>query len=405
MGTTIRQKIEAGGNFLTNIMNAKNVMEAKSIAAQARSNIFMYRVALSSSIGDVNVAIAINKYIEMMNGVFTLIVSGLNVIAKDNSELKNIIKSISAESYNPDIKSIESIANKEFDEALSRLNTDYIVHENQYDAPRIGKYAKSNEEDSPVKKFFDTIDEQYDETDARNKSPSPTTVQQYSVSASFIDKLDKITSMPTILKITFIIDGEPVTVPIVIRANPIAIGSEEIKLFLESVLAGRTYHFMRYFKWKSGEISTMEYLLGTDLAKRDKQLYKSLGRNPIYIEFMKRKTHSKWNAATKSALTGEKNTIGPTSSMIVTIDDLVSATKLDASRFTKNNNLIKRIMEQTFIMCFGIVDTAMEVVTFYYLGYDQPFRYTYQELISKNSSSSKDAQLEDILLELSRKVG
>jgi hypothetical protein len=67
-------------------------MQAKSIAEQARGNIFMYRVGMSQSIGDVKVAVAINKYIETMCGIFTLIISGVNPIAQTNSEIKDIIR-------------------------------------------------------------------------------------------------------------------------------------------------------------------------------------------------------------------------------------------------------------------------------------------------------------------------
>jgi hypothetical protein len=60
-------------------------------------------------------------------------------------------------------------------------------------------------------------------------------------------------------------------------------------------------------------------------------------------------------------------------------------------------------MEATFIMCFGIVDISMEVVSFYFMGYKEPFRVNFHELgVGKNADSNK--QLEQAILELSRKV-
>jgi predicted transcriptional regulator len=75
-------------NFLDKLQNASNIIEARSIAAQARDNIFMYRVGMSQSVGDIKLAMAINKYIESMCCVFTLIVSGINPIVKNNALLE-----------------------------------------------------------------------------------------------------------------------------------------------------------------------------------------------------------------------------------------------------------------------------------------------------------------------------
>jgi hypothetical protein len=99
----------------------------------------------------------------------------------------------------------------------------------------------------------------------------------------------------------------------------------------------------------------------------------------------------------------KQNILGPTGSLIVTTDDLTNATKLDTSRFTKNNEFIHRIMEETFIMCFGIVDVAMEVISFYFMGYKEPFIINFHEL-GVGSHIDTNKQLEQAILELSRKV-
>jgi hypothetical protein len=176
-----------------------------------------------------------------------------------------------------------------------------------------------------------------------------------------------------------------------------------MKMFIESTLSGRSYKFIRYFKWKSGEISTQEYILGTDLAERDRKLYKSLGRNPIYIEFMRRKAKSRFLGSIDAVRRDRENIIGPTGSLVVTADDLSAATNLDIQRFTKNNEFIERIMRETFIMCFAIVDAGMEVVSFYFMGYKEPFRINFAEL-GVGANISSDKQLESAILELSRKV-
>jgi hypothetical protein len=400
-------------SFLTRIANASSLMEAKSIAAQARNNIFMYRVGLSQSIGDVKTAVALNKYIETMCSIFTLIVSGINPIAKNNTDVRDVIKSISAENIDPRRISIEQ---SDIVKATERLSINYDMAASKEPAvPRIGKNAHSVE----MTPNYDEISEQLakekkeqQENEAKEKEEKrkeeaekdKTRVTKYEIDPGFTNKLDKLQGFPTILRITFnVISGGTITVPIAVKANPIGIGQEETRLFLDSALAGRSYKFMRWAKWRSGEISTLEYIFGTDIAERDKKLYKSLGRNPIYMEFMKRKANSKFFGSLKAIFTSEQNTLGPTGSLIVTADDLVQATKLDASRFTKNNEFIQRIMASTFIMCFGIVDVPMEMVSFYFMGYKEPFRLNFHELgVGSHVDSNK--QLEQALLELSRKV-
>jgi hypothetical protein len=370
------------------IINAKDYIQAKSIAEMARDNIFLYKVGISQSVGDVKVAIAINKYIETMCGIFTLIVSGINPLANKNDEIHDVIKKISAEGIDPRNISMENIDLLN-NIVKQEIPYDFCINEDS-NRPRIGKNYVSQEDSSS-------------NTSSIKSGGKSHTLNKWFIDAKFSEKLEKYPAYPTILKITFNVKGGTVTVPVAVKANPIAIGSEEMKMFIESTLSGRSFKFIRYFKWKSGEISTQEYLLGTDIAERDKKLYESLGRNPIYIEFMKRKAQSRF-LGTIHALGHQKdNVIGPTGSLIVTIDDLVAATNLDAGRFTKNNDFIQKIMKETFIMCFAIVDVSMEIVSFYFMGYKEPFRLNFAEL-GVGTNVSNDKQLESAILELSRKV-
>jgi hypothetical protein len=387
---------DQGRDLFSSIIHAKDLMQAKSIAAQARENIFMYRVGISQSVGDVKLAIAINKYIETMCGIFTLIVSGVNPIASSNSEIKDIIKNISAEAFN----SQKSIEHLNLMKSIERLSIPYDYSEVKT-LPRIGRNAVASTEASPI---LNAHGNPYPSSNPPpSSSPSPTASNQWSIDTRFVEKLEKFPGYPTIIKITFNVHGGTIVVPIAIKASPQAIGSDEMVMFIESTLSGRAYHFIRFFKWRSGEITTSQYLLGTDIAERDKRLYQSLGRNPIYIEFMKRKANSKFNGSLKAIKDNKSNTIGPTGSLIVTTDDLVKASKLDVRRFTKNNEFIQRIMEQTFIMCFGIVDIPMEIVNFYFMGYKDPFRLNFAEL-GVGTAIDSNKQLEQAILELSRKV-
>jgi hypothetical protein len=381
-------------NFIEKLANANDFLQAKSIAEQARDNIFMYKVGMSQSIGDVKLAVAINKYIETMCCIFTLIVSGINPIVKNNKDIKNVIEKISAESIDPAKISLENMS---ILDKIKHLSIEYsIPDEDIKQFPRIGKYAHSTEAVAGRGRR---------RVNVRTHTTTPAVQQKWFVDPKFSEKLDKYPAYPTILKITFNVQGGSIIVPIAVKATPTSIGSEEMKMFIESVLAGRSFKFIRYFKWKSGEISTLEYIFGLDVAKRDKKLYQSLGRNPIYIEFMNRKAKSKFFGSLDLIASKNKqgNTIGPTGSLVVTTDDLVESTNLDIRRFTKDNELIKRIMQETFIMCFAIVDVGMEVVSFYFMGYNEPFRVNFAEL-GVGTAINSDKQLEQAILELSRKV-
>ena len=73
--------------------------------------------------------------------------------------------------------------------------------------------------------------------------------------------------------------GSTIEVPIAIKCNMYAIGTEELRLLIESGISGKASSYLRKMKWKTGEISTAAWILGTDYAARDKKLYEKLGRN------------------------------------------------------------------------------------------------------------------------------
>jgi hypothetical protein len=208
----IKEKIKnmASKSFLQKIVYSKDIMEAKSIAAQARENIFMYRVGISQSVGDINLAIAINKYIETMCCIFTMIVSGINPVIKNNAELKDVIKKISAESLAAGDKSIEytDIFNK-----MKMLSTEYVTHSDEEEhLPRIGKYARSEEASAGKNK---------NNNNNHNKNK---VVNNWTIDPRFSEKIEKKPGYPTILKITFHVNGGDIVVPIAVKANVISNG-------------------------------------------------------------------------------------------------------------------------------------------------------------------------------------
>lgn len=396
---------------------------AKSIAEQAKRSIMMYKVLESASIGQVPLASDIGKYLESMYGIFTMIMLGYNPMAANNSDVSDIIDSISAESYNP--LKVDGYDTKK---AIESAMTTYEFKEAA--KPRIGKHAMSTEvtdayrsdkenakRDSNKKKTNVQAVSYWDKdglhVDTKNNAAANEISQ-----ASFVNKLDNSKSTPTIINMTLeLSDGSKCIIPIAIKANCTGIGSEELRLLLESAMEGKPWNYLRFVKWRTGEISTMAWIFGTDLADRDAKIYKKLGHNPWYIELQQRKLASTGNAFIKhfavsvakddaykelKDLTGYKGDIPPTMSLIVTKDDLISATHLDISHFTKNESFVKQIMKTLYLLCFGIVDMEAETVTFFFLGYREPFYQTFSDL--QKGYKDPNQTLFESINELARKV-
>ena len=439
--------------------------EVQSIAEQARRSIMMYRVLVSASIREIPLAGDISKYLEGMYAIFTLLVLGFNPMASTNSDVKKLLDKISAESYNPTDLSVESMG-LGFDDVLENAMR---VHEQRkaLTRPRIGRSAEAydsegaddeldsyekyaNDDDVPNRRKDDNkskkdkededlrdVERQFsgkganytaDETKTTSLGPNGGSVTKTSINVqkkvaasditetSFLSKLEEVKAYPTIIKMKITTtDRSTVTIPIAIKANCYGIKTNELRLLIESGISGKPADILRKAKWRSGEISTMMYIFGTDYAERDKKLYAELGRNPWYIELQARKAASKGNAIVNATSLKDNNLyketkdylklkgdIPPTASLIVTKDDIVAATRLDSTRFTKNDAFIKKFMKEMYLLCLGIVDNDLQMVSFYFLGYDSPFIQSFTELAK--SSKDPNQALFEAVKELSRKV-
>lgn len=456
---------------LTGVLLSK--YEVQSIAEQARRSIMMYRVLVSASIREIPLATDISKYLEGMYAIFTLLVLGFNPMASDNADVKKLLDQISAENYNPANLSTESTG-LYFDEVLENAmkfhdrvkaltkprigrSAEAYDDEGGDDVDRYEQYAddgtddkdtgssrkgkatskeekeKREKEDSDVRDIerqFNGKGDNYtaEETKTTSMGPNGENISKTRIEvqkkvaasdiseATFLDKLENLKAYPTIIKMKITTsDRSTVTIPIAIKANCYGIKTNELRLLIESGISGKPADILRKAKWRSGEITTMAYIFGTDFAERDKQLYKELGRNPWYIELQARKAAAKGNAIISS--TNLKNNdlyketkdylklkgdIPPTASLIVTKDDIVAATRLDANRFTKNDAFIKKFMKEMYLLCLGIVDNDLQMVSFYFMGYDSPFIQSFSELAK--SAKDPNQALFEAVKELSRKV-
>lgn len=379
-----------------------------SIAEKAKKSVMMYKVWVSSSIREAKLASQINKWLENMYAIFTLMVLGYNPMASNNGEIGNIIQGISAESFKPnyDTKTQESALAAAMQEIESERN-----YGNK--KPRIGKNAAISSEAAGT-------------GNNPNNPPAPSLPVQRDpkmLEMKFINDVSKNNNnaYPTIVNMKVNTGTGNVVIPLAIKCNLYPIGTEEMRLLIESGISGKMFDYIRRIKWRSGEISTLAWIFNTDISKRSKELYDKLGRNPLYQELQQRKAASKtsfWSKflarfGSEFSDDGDKQgaykqinaniaNVPPTSSMIVSSDDLVAASRLNIEHFTKNEGFINRFMKDNFLLCLGIVDIVAEECSFFIMGYKNPFKVSFADLAQK-SDNQNDSMLK-IINELSRKV-
>ena len=440
-------------NNVGKVANALSKTEkVKSIAEKAKRSVMMYKVLLSGGIREIELATKINKYLENMYSCFTLLVLGYNptTSASDNSGLNSIISSVSAESFGSNVTDQKTLKTQEaaFAEASREISFGNEARTEESSKPRIGRSASVSREASDWDQGYDTghvmgfnlgkqeaIKELVDpkkslfgqgmayaqkqiEQNQQNEK-----VKNEILEAAFADRVKAANKgEPTIVNLNVTTAaGSSIKVPLAIKCNMYAIGTEELRLLIESGISGKATSFLRRMKWRSGEISTLAWIFGTDLAERDKKLYAKLGRNPFYIELQKRKMASKagwWKRfldnlrgkdnkdrdTTDKAfeISGYRGDIPPTSALVATKEDIVAATRLNISHFTKNEGFVAKFMQDAFLLCLGIVDTDLEQASFFFMGYKEPFVVTFKEL--ENKGDNPDEDLYKAIATLSKKV-
>ena len=475
----------AAGNALTALQKTELV---KSISEKAKRSVMMYKVLLSGGIREIELASKINKYLENMYSCFTLLVLGYNptTSASDNSGLNAVISGVSAEAFGANAIDQKTLKTQEAAFVEASREFSFVSRSEESSAPRIGKGA-INSGATSEEGFWDSVKSKFssDKNNGPSKSPIPWELnngyhvpkderdaynhgldegeaigrsqgrkegrdeaikdlvdpkkslfgqgvayaksQNEKIEAVFAERVKAANKgEPTIIKMKVATgSGNTIEVPIAIKCNMYAIGTEELRLLIESGISGKASSYLRKMKWKTGEISTAAWILGTDYATRDKKLYEKLGRNPWYIELQKRKLSSKagwWTrflsnfrkesnkangissqlAENAFEVSGYRGDIPPTASLIVTKEDIVAATRLNIDHFTKNEGFVAKFMQDSFLLCFGIVDNDLEQASFFFMGYKEPFVVTFKEL--ENKGDNPDEDLYKAIATLSKKV-
>lgn len=395
--------------------------KVQSIAAQARKAIILYPVITSSSVQDIDVLSKMRKFIEIQYATFTVLALGVSYdrTQTSTSERLSVVSAESIDNVNYELaQSIESAMTpyrfKEKSEIRPRIGKNAIISTEATGATGIDMHMEIPSIDEMRKKdkmlkLKETVDVSHfaNSLDRLNRDALPTIINLRFNTATTIERYERKDSkgkgkQEEEIKYKPVIDknDEGVNIPIAIKANLSAIGQDELRALLESGIE-KALPSLRYVKAKTGEISIIkDLLLEMDKAERDKMLYNKLGRNPWMRKLLDRKMFSRMNFALKKM---DEKSILPTSTLILTKDDLVLSTKLDFSHFLNDNKLIRQIMEKMFLLSIAIYESEIEQITFFYNGFNEPFIYSMKE-IAKSGKEPQESLFET-LANLSRKIG
>jgi hypothetical protein len=436
-----------------------------SISEKARKSVFVYPVIMSSSLQDVDSAIAISKYLEVQYGIFTLITAGINPVPGSDA-ISQYLSVMSAEDGHKTTilndQDAEKIALEIMENAKESFR-EYIPSKKYNGSPRLGKYIKGTEAIEPTGNTGNKYDsdlgkrvayyEQFGWDDPDAKSDSSEIIRRKYYEATnwqdpdaaidsdpkireayknysgnslavrqtmntFADGIEKYKANPTIinLKISLGIQGGDTMIPIAVKAQMHPVSTPDVRNLLELMLEGKgnltssmplPSLSVRFIRFLTGELKFFrDIILQMDIAQKNKDLYTVLGKHPWYQRLMQRKAFAKLpvlNPIFKKIGIPGFDELPPTASLICSKEDLVIGTKLNYSTFLKNDKLITTMLDSLYLMCLGIYDAETDKVAFYFAGYKDPFVYTVKEL-GKGGGKDKDALMADALSELAKKV-
>ena len=309
-----------------------------------------------------------NRTINYANDKYTGVVTDFNKTVKNAKELEEkVLKSIDE---NPEISTIEKI----------KLKSEFKKYSNDI----ISNTAKSVQAASgDIEKMIDA------------KKPTK------EATAEFMKSCGSLKAEPTLVKLKFSFDNrQNIEIPIAIKANVHPIGRDEMRMLLESGIEGRMPS-IRVAKALSGEINMVKDLVfNMDIADRDQKLYKALGRHPWYQRLQERKMKSKFAIFNKQIKS--MGAVLPTSTLVVTKDDLTLSTRIGYNNFLKNEKLMRGLLDSMYLLSIAVYDPELEQVSFFFQGFKDPFIYSVSEISKSGADPNKE--LNEALLLLSRKM-
>lgn len=179
------------------------------------------------------------------------------------------------------------------------------------------------------------------------------------------------------------IDGTTLNFPLTFRQVPVPVSSNDLLTIFEAARP-QDGMYARFMMWRSGELTTPEFLMGTDQIKKEFNIRKD-DLSGYYTESQERNLENK-KAAMRTGVMS-MNTMANT--IIMSADtarniELELGVSFDSRGIGK---IRKAVMANTIVVC----NDATGVFTFYYSGSSMPETYTRREI---TTTSKKDTSMD-----------
>ena len=380
-----------------------------SIAKMAKQAVLEYPVIISTGLSDDSAnALKITKQVELFYAYFYSLAAGLNPTVGANNTIAGHLGKFGGESVN-------FIPIKTSEENLDKIKTlyyrnciegcydfteyksakDYLGLEASSSSNRHRNRGNSNNSGAPQHH----LPAGGSVMDYRGQSRIAS--QNIDERVRMDDNLKKALGkrLPTTITLKLYAGRHEIDVTIAVKAVPHFINQEEIDALFDSILED-SQQLLRLIKLSTGEISFIkDFCLQMDRIQRDKRLYASLGKHPLYRELMSRKNWSivqciaNINKSLRELIAG-KSEILPTFTIITTMDEITKALKMTPRKILDNPKKIYDLMKHLMLLGFVIYDITADIIYFYFSSFDKPWIMKTKEL------KDKETKTEDAMIEL-----
>lgn len=226
-------------------------------------------------------------------------------------------------------------------------------------------------------------------------------------------KLGKVT--PTIVTLNlFIQDGagvdRQIQMPLAIKASLQYIDSVDIRDMLQQVqIRGRK--LINFIKMTTGQISFFkDWLLALDSAKNDIERERTIGHTPFFRRLMNNKSRYKFKSIAQT-IPFIKNIIAKkTQQDLPMCTFVIDESELKSLGFRLNDCVKNRskyidpILDQYMLLGIGIVDSANDIIYFFYSGEPDPQIVKISELGTNSNASNISSDLSKAVANMSKLI-
>ena len=140
--------------------------------------------------------------------------------------------------------------------------------------------------------------------------------------------------------------------------------------------------FFNFVRWTTGEISFFkDFILQLDQIKTD-AINASSKHNAWWSALKRRKNVAKL----KRSMIGSKQLL-PNATIVLSIEE-VNAVKIEHGFDLMDPKMMKRIMDEYFLLAFVVVDSSQEIAYFMFDGQDEPQAMSFTGMERENSSKN-----------------